>query len=270
MHPRDVYGHGRHCACSSGRSHHADRTTWADAETRPAVHVRTSDDVTITCKGASLLRATTREVWAATAAGIARHRCGIARHRCTANRPRHGGTCLNNHRASADGTLFPVRRLTVAVPSVRGFQRSYERAVPAVPREDVGALVRRRAPWSEMIQLVANSAPPQVLDLLQERRAPGNAARRRQCRLHRVPDGQPHDRGADVSARPARDAPFAAAHRDMGRLDRRRPVQRRSAQTQFKSFGVPEISKVGVELDRKPAALLDALDVDVSRALLES
>ena len=112
--------------------------------------------------------------------------------------------------------------------------------------------------------------PPRVLDLLQERRAPGNAARRRQCRLHRVPDGQPHDRGADVSARPARDAPFAAAHRDMGRLDRRRPVQRRSAQTQFKSFGVPEISKVGVELDRKPAALLDALDVDVSRALLES
>jgi len=40
--------------------------------------------------------------------------------------------------------------------------------------------------------------------------------------------------------------------------------------TQFASFGIPEISKVGVELDRKLAALLDALHVDVPSVLLES
>ncbi len=40
--------------------------------------------------------------------------------------------------------------------------------------------------------------------------------------------------------------------------------------TQFGSMGVPEISKVGVELDRKLAALLEALHVDVPGALLES
>jgi uncharacterized protein (DUF302 family) len=40
--------------------------------------------------------------------------------------------------------------------------------------------------------------------------------------------------------------------------------------TQFGSFDVPEITKVGVELDRKLAELLEALRVDVPRALLES
>jgi hypothetical protein len=39
---------------------------------------------------------------------------------------------------------------------------------------------------------------------------------------------------------------------------------------QFASFGIPEISRVGVELDRKLAALLDALHVDVPSVLLES
>jgi Domain of unknown function DUF302 len=40
--------------------------------------------------------------------------------------------------------------------------------------------------------------------------------------------------------------------------------------TQFGSLGIPEVSKVGVELDRELAALLQALDVDVPEALLQS
>ena len=40
--------------------------------------------------------------------------------------------------------------------------------------------------------------------------------------------------------------------------------------TQFASFGLPEVSSVGVELDLKLAALLEALDVDVPDALLQS
>ena len=40
--------------------------------------------------------------------------------------------------------------------------------------------------------------------------------------------------------------------------------------TQFGSFGIPAVSAVGVELDRKLAALLDALDVEVPTALLSS
>ncbi len=58
---------------------------------------------------------------------------------------------MNTPSMSTDDTLFTVKRLTVAVPSVREFQRSYEEAVPTVPLDEVAALVRRRAPWSEMI-----------------------------------------------------------------------------------------------------------------------
>src|SRR5205809_5190389 len=38
--------------------------------------------------------------------------------------------------------------------------------------------------------------------------------------------------------------------------------------TQFGSFGVPAVAAVGVELDRKLAALLEALRVEVPMALL--
>jgi hypothetical protein len=40
--------------------------------------------------------------------------------------------------------------------------------------------------------------------------------------------------------------------------------------TQFGSLGIPAVTKVGVELDRELAALLQALDVDVPAALLRS
>lgn len=40
-------------------------------------------------------------------------------------------------------TTYTVRGLTVQVPSVRGFQRSYEQAVPDLPADEVRALVKR-------------------------------------------------------------------------------------------------------------------------------
>jgi len=39
---------------------------------------------------------------------------------------------------------------------------------------------------------------------------------------------------------------------------------------QFGSFGIPAVSAVGIELDRKLAALLEALRVEVPMALLSS
>jgi len=56
-------------------------------------------------------------------------------------------------------TAFTVRRLTVAVPGVRGFQRRYEAAVPDVPADQVAALVRGGASWSKMEKLIESSAP---------------------------------------------------------------------------------------------------------------
>jgi hypothetical protein len=43
---------------------------------------------------------------------------------------------------STSETTFTVRRLNVAIPDVRGFQRSYEAAVPEVPQEQVSVLVQ--------------------------------------------------------------------------------------------------------------------------------
>ena len=56
-------------------------------------------------------------------------------------------------------TTFTVRRLTVAVPDVRGFQQTYEAAVPDLPADQVAALLRSKAPWPEMEELIQSSAP---------------------------------------------------------------------------------------------------------------
>jgi hypothetical protein len=56
-------------------------------------------------------------------------------------------------------TIYTVKRLTVAVPGAREFQERYEQAVPTLPLEQVTALVHRGAPWSEMLELIAESAP---------------------------------------------------------------------------------------------------------------
>ncbi len=104
--------------------------------------------------------------------------------------------------ATADETTFTARRLTVAVPGVREFQRNYEAAVPDAPADKIAELVQRRAPWAEMEALIEASAP------------------------------------------------YAAWF----------SVDQPS--TQFGSLGNPQISDVGLELDRKLAALLQALDVD--------
>ena len=49
-----------------------------------------------------------------------------------------------------------------------------------------------------------------------------------------------------------------------------RLVHGRGSSTQFAGFGIPAVSAVGVELDRKLAALLEALGVEVPMALLSS
>ena len=54
---------------------------------------------------------------------------------------------------------YTVQRLNVAVPSVRGFQAAYERAVPDVPVDEVFTLVTSGAPWAQMLELFEMRAP---------------------------------------------------------------------------------------------------------------
>ena len=51
-------------------------------------------------------------------------------------------------------TTHTVRRLTVPIPGGRGFQEVYEDLVPELPEAEVEDLIHRRAPWSEMVDLI--------------------------------------------------------------------------------------------------------------------
>ena len=170
----------------------------------------------------------------------------------------------------ASETTFTVRRLTVAVPDVRGFQRSYEAAVPDVPRDEVAALLQRRAPWLEMVELIQASAPHGFLiyariDPHSLMQAAGDEA---ECVTYLM--------GNHVTA----EQMFRHDPRAMLYAPLRTVIWEDSTggawftadqpSTQFGSLGIPEVSKVGVELDRKLAALLEALDVDVPATLLQS
>ena len=169
---------------------------------------------------------------------------------------------------STQQTTFTVTRLTVPVPSVREFQRAYEAAVPPVPLDEVLALVKRRAPWSEMMALIADRAPHGFL-------------------IYNRIDAHPiMDLAGDGAACVAYLMGNHTIAERMFRFDPRamlyaplRTVIWEDAEggswftadqpsTQFASLGVAEITEVGLELDRKLGALLEALGVEVPSQLL--
>ena len=171
---------------------------------------------------------------------------------------------------SSSETTFTVRRLTVAVPDVREFQRSYEAAVPEVPQEQVGALVHRGAPWSEMEELIASSAPHGFLiysrlDMQPLMGAAGDGA---DCVAYLMGNHVTAERMFRHDPRAMLYAPLRTVIWEDSAGGAWFTVDQPS--TQFGSLGLPEVSTVGVELDRELAALLEALDVDVPGALLQS
>ena len=167
-------------------------------------------------------------------------------------------------------TVFAVKSLTIAVPSVREFQRGYENAVPAVPVAEVEALLRRGAPWSEMVALITQRAQHEFLiyfrsELHPVMRAAGDNT---DCIAYLMGNHI-------IAERMFRHDPRAMLYAPLRTLiwedsDGAAWFTVDQPSTQFGSFGVPEITKVGVELDRKLAGLLDVLGVDVPGALLES
>ncbi len=167
-------------------------------------------------------------------------------------------------------TTFTVRRLTVAVPEVRGFQRSYEAAVPDVPADQVAALVRGGASWSQMEKLIESSAPHGFLfysrnDAHPLMQAAGDDA---DCLWYLMGNHVIAERMFRHDPRIMLYAPLRTVIWEDSARGAWFTVDQPS--TQFASLQIPEISKVGVELDRKLAALLQALDVEVPDTLLHS
>ena len=164
-------------------------------------------------------------------------------------------------------TTYSVRRLTTQIPSVRRFQRTYEEAVPRLPVDEVEALVRRAAPWSEMIELIDDRAPNGFLIYFRNDVHPimlsaGDSA---DCVSYLMGNHLIAERMFRHDPRAMLYAPLHTVIWEDHDGDAWFSVDQPS--TQFSSFGIPALTEVGFELDRKLAGLLDVLDVKVPPAL---
>lgn len=164
-------------------------------------------------------------------------------------------------------TTYSVRRLNVRIPSVRGFQRSYEELVPDVPVDEVLTLVRGGAPWSQMEALVEARAPYGFLiyfrnDVGPVIRAAGDAS---DCVAYLMGNHVIAERMFRHDPRAMLYAPLHTVIWDDADGHAWFSVDQPS--TQFSSFGIPAVNDVGVDLDRKLAKLLEALKVEVPEAL---
>ncbi len=162
-----------------------------------------------------------------------------------------------------------VTRLTVGTGTSLGdLVARFEAAVPPAPMDEVQALVERRASWEEMIAFVDARAPHGFLVYA---RVPVDPLMRlagvtTPCTMYLMGNHT-------IAERMFRHDPEVMLHAPL------RPVLWEGSDgiarfsidqpsTLFASFGRPEIAAVGVELDRKVAALLEHLGVAVPPELL--
>jgi uncharacterized protein (DUF302 family) len=166
---------------------------------------------------------------------------------------------------------YTARRLTVEVPGVRKFQQLYEQAVPANPFEESDrALVQRGASWAEVIDAHAELAPHGFLiywrndvhGVMQLASDDNDCVAYLMGNVTIAEQMFRHDPRAMLYA-PLRTVIWEDAH-DRAWFTFDQPS------TQFASFGLPAVTAVGVELDRKLAALLEVLRVEVPMPLASS
>ena len=164
---------------------------------------------------------------------------------------------------------YRAPRLTLPIPGVREFQLRYETAVPDVPLEAVADLISRGAPWSKMVDLIDRSAPHGFLiyhrnDVHPVMALAGDGA---DCVAYLMGNHSIAERMFRYDPRAMMYAPLHTViwedHDGAARFTVDQPSK------QFASFDIPEIAEVGVELDHKLAALLDALAVVVPPELTE-
>jgi uncharacterized protein (DUF302 family) len=164
-------------------------------------------------------------------------------------------------------TVHNDLRITIPVPSVRGFQGRYEAAVPDYPAQQVAELVAHRAPWQEMLSLIDAAAPHGFLIYFRADDSPVMAAAGDDAECVSYLMGN-----HTIAERMFRRTPEVMLYAPLRTLIWEDPsgdawftVDQPSAQ--FASFSSPDIAAVGHELDAKLAALLEALGIDVPAAV---
>lgn len=173
--------------------------------------------------------------------------------------------------SSVSSTHYGVTRLTIDVGStVPEFRSKYEEAVPPVPADRVNELVAQQSPWQEMRELVDSVAPfgfliYGMIDAEPVMRLAGDDG---SCVTylmgnHTIAEQMFRNEPSVMLYAPLHTAIWGGSDGE-GHFTFDKPSD------QFGSFENPAVATVGVELDRKLAALLDHLDVAVPEALLSS
>ena len=165
---------------------------------------------------------------------------------------------------------FTTTRLTVEVPSVREFQRRYEEAVPFSPVDRVTAMIERGASWAEMLDLVADHAPYGFLTYWRNELHPVMqlAGDENDCVAYLMGNVTIDEQMFRHEPRAMLYAPMRTLIWEDGDGGAWFTVDQPSAP--FGSFHDPRVSAIGVEIDRKLAALLEALGAEVPIALFAS
>jgi hypothetical protein len=164
-----------------------------------------------------------------------------------------------------------VDRLTIQIDdSFDGFRNRYERAVPEFHRERFDSFIKEGVDWQTVLEATAENAPHDFIlywshDFTSLMSLAGDRGRCVEYLMgnHTIAQKMYRYNPAILLYAPLR----TAIVEDAGGVTRFTVDQ---PSTRFGSFGIPQITEVGIELDRKLATLLAFLDVPVPAALTES
>jgi hypothetical protein len=177
-------------------------------------------------------------------------------------------TCDNGADCATVTVRHEVHRLTISTGLPYGeMVRRYEEAVPALDGTLFDDLRARRASWEAIREATVPNAPHDFIrywtaDFTWMMRAAGDRGDCTEYLMgnHLIAERMfRHDPGVLLHA------PLRTTIHTGRRGETRFSLDQPS--TLFRSFDDPDITAVGVELDRKVAALLDVLDVPVPEAL---
>jgi hypothetical protein len=175
----------------------------------------------------------------------------------------------------SDGTIevvqHPVRRITIQLDSsFDEFRSRYETAVPVFQNERFAALIEQKASWQDVLSATADNAPHDFIiywshEFTELMRLAGDRGRCVEYLMgnHTIAQRMYRYNPAILLYAPLRTAIFEDADKSSWfTLDQ--------PSSCFGSFSTPEITKVGLELDHKVAALLEYLGTRVPAELAYS
>jgi hypothetical protein len=164
-----------------------------------------------------------------------------------------------------------VDRLTIQIDdSFDGFRNRYERAVPEFQRERFDAFIKEGVDWQTVLEATAENAPHDFILYWSHdfTSLMGLAGDRGRCVEYLMGNHTIAQKMYRYNPAILLYAPLRTAIVDDADGATRFTVDQPS--TRFGSFNIPQITAVGIELDRKLAALLAFLDAPVPAALIES